>query len=121
DESGQEGRKTARLMSLGTVDGEPRVVDPDGQRGPRRRLAFPQFRRMLRSWARDTKSWPFTCSTAANHSSFTAPGDRAPRMPPAIDATESLSPPTFAARRIAASADSMTVASASARGTIVIG
>jgi hypothetical protein len=38
-----------------------------------------------------------------------------------MDATESLSPPIFVARRMAASAEDMTVPSAMANGTIVSG
>jgi len=45
----------------------------------------------------------------------------APSIPPAIEATESLSPPMFAATRMASSADGKSVASPNANGTIVSG
>src|ERR687887_476053 len=60
-------------------------------------------------------------STTSYQSRGTVVGYLAPRMPPAMDATESLSPPTFAAKRIASSAECMIVASASASGTILNG
>src|SRR5213593_2991485 len=80
-----------------------------------------QDRRSLRASARALRLWPLTISTTAYHSSFTVSGHLAPRIAPAMDATESLSPPIFVARRMAASADGITVASARASGTIVNG
>ena len=80
-----------------------------------------QCRSPLSASASERRSWLLTLSTTSYHSSFTVSGYLAPRSAPAMDATESLSPPIFVARRMAASAEDMTVPSAMANGTIVSG
>src|SRR6266550_1576294 len=80
-----------------------------------------QCRSSAISLASATRSCSLTRSTIAYQRSFTVVGYMAPRIPPAMDATESLSPPMFAANRAASSADSIRVASPSANGTIVKG
>src|SRR5206468_7701954 len=80
-----------------------------------------QCRKRASSLAIATKLCSLIASTTLYQSVFTVLGYMAPRIPPAIDATESLSPPMFAARRIASSADCITVASPRANGTIVNG
>ncbi len=58
-------------------------------------------RKAARPSATEVSSWPLMARTAADHSSGMEPGSVAPAMPPAIGATESLSPPMLVANTIA--------------------
>jgi hypothetical protein len=57
----------------------------------------PQRRRAVSALATETRSWPLTAFTAADHSAWTESGYLAAAIPPAIEATESLSPPVLVA------------------------
>src|SRR5262249_51913523 len=120
EEDEDDGRRSWRLCSCGsahlgsvevdrgsqdnaglvpTVSG--RVVSQCGVYGGWRISTRCQRRVAAMAAATERRSSPLTDSTIADQSEGTEVGSMAPAIPPAMDATESLSPPTFVAARIA--------------------